>query len=201
MAKKTEDKKSEKIEREYVIPLREKVRPVPRYKKTPKAVKSIKEFLVRHMKIRDGDLNKIKIDSYLNEQLWMRGIKKPAHKIKVKVVKDGDIVRVYSADLPAKINFKKIREEKIEKEGKEAVEKKKTLTEKAKEAMQGKKEETPEQAEEEKAEEKEKEETSKLAQESMEKQNAKEMKHTTKTKTVNQKLAEKKGYNALSRGH
>jgi len=76
MAEKKVEKKKESIEREYVIPLREKCRNVARYKKTPKAVKTVKEFLVRHMKIRDGDLNKIKIDTYLNEQLWIRGIKK-----------------------------------------------------------------------------------------------------------------------------
>ena len=55
MAKKKEESKTEKIEREYIIPLREKIRPSPRYKKTPKAIKSIKEFLVRHMKIRLTD--------------------------------------------------------------------------------------------------------------------------------------------------
>jgi len=134
-----ESKKTGKIEREYVIPLREKCRPVPRYKKTPKAIKSIKEFLVRHMKIRDRDLKKIKIDSYLNEQIWMRGIKKPMHKVKVKVVKDGDFVRVYSADLPKRINFRKLREEKKEIEDKAMAEKQKTLLEKAKESFKGKK--------------------------------------------------------------
>ena len=58
-----EIKKSVKVEREYVIPLREKCRSSPSYKKTPKAVKTVREFLVKHMKIRDRDLNKIKIDS------------------------------------------------------------------------------------------------------------------------------------------
>ena len=53
--------KSDRIEREYVIPLRIKWKNVPRYKKTNKAIRTIKEFLVRHMKIRDRDLNKIKI--------------------------------------------------------------------------------------------------------------------------------------------
>ena len=51
-----------KIEREYVIPLREKCRVSPRYKKTPKAIRVIKEFIIRHMKVYDRDLNKIKID-------------------------------------------------------------------------------------------------------------------------------------------
>lgn len=75
MAKK--EIKTETIEREYIIPLREKGRSVPRYKKTPKAIKTVKEFLARHMKIRDRDLNKIKLDRFVNEALWYRGIKKP----------------------------------------------------------------------------------------------------------------------------
>ena len=104
--------KTEKVEREYVIPLREKVRVVPRYKKTNKAVKTVKEFLARHMKVRDRDLNKIKIDKYLNEVLWFRGIRKPPHKIKVKAVKEGDIIRAELADMPDALKFKKAREEK-----------------------------------------------------------------------------------------
>ena len=128
------EKKLEKLEREYVIPLREKCRPVPRYKKTNKAVKTIKEFLVRHMKIRDGDLKKIKIDKYLNEVIWSNGIKNPPHKIKVKAVKEGDIVIVTAVELPKKVQFKKAREEKREKTVKDFVEKKKTMMQKAQEA-------------------------------------------------------------------
>ena len=129
--------KIEKVEREYVIPLREKTRPVPRYKKTPKAVKTIKEFLVRHMKIRDRDLKKIKIDPFLNEILWFRGIKRPPHKIKVKVTKAGEIVNVQAVDLPKSIEFKKKRLGKRETTAQEIAEKKKSLMQKAKEQMQG----------------------------------------------------------------
>jgi len=202
MAKKDE-KKTEKLEREYIIPLREKCRPVPRYKKTPKAVKSIKEFLVRHMKVRDGDLKKIKIDPYLNEQLWMRGIKKPLHKVKVKAVKDGDIVRVYALVLPKKLEFKKSREEKKEVKEKAEAEKQKTLMEKAKESLQGKKDEPQkeEKTEEEKKEEAEKEKAAKAMNEGLEKEMAKSIKHSTKAKTGKAKIAEKKGQNATSRGH
>jgi large subunit ribosomal protein L31e len=125
------ERKSEKIEREYVIPLREKCRPVPRYKKTNKAIKSMREFLVRHMKIRDGDLKKIKIDKSLNEIVWGRGIKNPPHKIKVKAVKDGENVIVTAVDVPQKIKFKKLREEKREQKAKDFAENKKTMMQKA----------------------------------------------------------------------
>ncbi len=124
MAKKTETK-IEKLEREYIIPLRARGRAVACYKKTPKAIKTIKEFLVRHMKIRDKDLKKIKIDKYLNEQMWFRGIKKPPVKIKVKAVKEGDIVKVELVDYPDKLKFKKLREEKLSKAAEEVGKKKK----------------------------------------------------------------------------
>ncbi len=135
MAKKIETK-TEKIEREYVIPLRKKVKVVPRYKKTNKAVKTVKEFLARHMKIRDRDLKKIKIDKYLNEALWFRGIRKPPHKIKVKAVKEGEIVRAELSDMPEKLKFKKAREERKLREAKEMLEGKKSKMEKAKEVTE-----------------------------------------------------------------
>ncbi len=178
MAKKTETK-TEKVEREYIIPLREKGRPVPRYKKTPKAVKTVKEFLVRHMKIRDRDLKKIKIDRFVNEVLWFRGIKNPPHKIKVKAIKQGEIVRVELVDIPEKLKYKKAREDKIETRAKEALEKKKSMMEKAKETFQQKPTEGPVQTEEEKQEEKEKAKAGAEAGEKMKKAAAKTAKHQT----------------------
>ncbi len=202
MAEKKSEKKKETIEREYVIPLRDKCRNVARYKKTPKAVKTVKEFLVKHMKVRDGDLNKIRIDTYLNELLWARGIKKPLHKVKVKAVKEGEIVRVYAVDLSDKLKFKKAREEKGEVAAKAQAEKQKTLMEKAKESLQGKKEDdSSEKSEEEKKDEKEKEAASKLAQEQIDKEKAKEMKHTAKPKSSKDKKNAQVGYNQSSRGH
>ncbi|HLC78620.1 MAG TPA: 50S ribosomal protein L31e [Candidatus Nanoarchaeia archaeon] len=123
MAKKTET--IVKIEREYVIPLRPKFQKVPRYKRTAKAIKTIKEFIAKHMKIKDRNLKNVRLDSYLNETVWLRGIQNPPHKIKVKAIKEGEIVRVYAVDLPNNIKFKKIREEKIDSKAKDAVSKKK----------------------------------------------------------------------------
>jgi len=182
MAKKTEIK-TEKIEREYIIPLREKGRSVPRYKKTPKAVKTVKEFLVRHMKIRDRDLNKIKIDRFVNEVLWFRGIKNPPHKIKIKAIKQGDLVRVELVDIPEKLKYKKIREEKIETKAKETLEKRKSMMQKAKEGFQQKPAEQPTQTEEEKREEKEKAKAGAEASEKMKKTAAKAAKHQAGGKT------------------
>ena len=114
--KKAVDKKTSNVlEREYVIPLRARYQHVARYKKTPKAIKTVKEFLVKHMKIYDRDLNKIKIDKYLNEFLWARGIKNPPHKVKVKAIKNGETVKVELVEFSTKLKFKKARAEKAEK--------------------------------------------------------------------------------------
>lgn len=147
--------KTEVIEREYIIPLREKGRVVPIYKKTPKAIRTIKEFLVKHMKIRDRDLKRIKIDSYLNDAMWSRGIKNPPHKIKVKAIKEGEIVRVELVDFSDKLKFKKLRKEKIEEKGKEISESKKKAAEKEGEESEKVEQEKKELETEEKSEEKE----------------------------------------------
>ena len=132
--KQTENKN---IEREYTIPLRKKFEQKPIYKKAPAAVKAIKIFLIRHMKIRDKDLNRIKINKYLNEYLWFRGIKKPPAKVKIRAVKEeagteNEKVLVYLSELPEKLKFKQKREEKL---AKQAEEKTKESAKKAKEEV------------------------------------------------------------------
>ena len=173
------------MEREYVIPLRRNWNKVPRYKRANKAIGTIKEFLVRHMKIRDGDLNKVKIDRYLNEFVWFRGIRKPPARIKVKARKEGDIVKVELFELPKELGFKKTKLEKRDKKASEVVSKKKAEEEKAPE----KAEETAEEKEQQK---KEADEETRLSEaeskkasvveagKEMEKVAAKTMKHQTK---------------------
>ncbi len=117
MADKKTKTKEEKLEREYTIPLRRQWSKTQSYKRVPKSIKAIKEFLVRHMKIYDRDLKKVKINQFLNEELWFRGIKNPPSKIKVKATKeknkDGEeIVNVELFELPKELKFKKARQEK-----------------------------------------------------------------------------------------
>jgi len=165
-------------EKEFVIPLREKCRSVARYKKTNKAVKTVKEFIVRHMKIRDRDLRKVKLDSYLNEALWGRGIKNPPHKIKVKAHMDAGNAIVELADMPKKLKDKKARQEKMLKAAEEAGKKKKAS--KAAAAKPAKPEEKPGESEEKKEEEKEKKAAGAEETAGIEKAAAKKMKHTAK---------------------
>ena len=157
-----EEPKTDKIEREYIINIRREIKKAPIYKRAPKAIRTIKEFLARHMKIRDRDLSKIKLDRYLNEFLWARGIRNPKTRIKVKAIKEGDIVTAELSELPNELKFKKLREEKREKEGAEAGKKKKKEThpgeaelkeKKAEEKVEGAKPEEEKKVEEEKKEE------------------------------------------------
>ena len=181
-----EIKTDTKFEREYIIPLRNKWKRVPRYKRANKAIKAIKEFLVRHMKIRDGDLNKVKVDKYLNEEIWFRGIKKPPARIKVKAIKEGDIVKVELSEMPEKLKFKKLREEKREQKAMEILEGKKKTLDKLKEQTQKREEKSEEEAkesEEKKEEAKEKKAAVVESTQKMEKDIAKKTKHEVGGKT------------------
>jgi large subunit ribosomal protein L31e len=181
MAKK-EKTKVEKIAREYIIPLREKSRVVPRYKKTPKAIKTIKEFIARHMKVENRDLNKVKIDKDLNQFMWARGIRKHPHKIKVKVTKEGENIKVELVDYPNNLKFKKLREEKRGKEALESIDKNKSMMQRAKETLQKPKDEGEDKDKDgldDKKEASEKEKTSAEATQKFEKTESKKAKHQT----------------------
>lgn len=152
----------------YVIPLRREFLKAPRYKRAKKTLKVIKKFLIRHLKIRDKDEKKIKIDAIVNEAIWCRGIKHPPQKITVKVKKQDDEFVVTFVSLPSKFKEEekrlKKKQEKLEKirAEKERVKKKKKAEEEAKKAEQEKKEKEKEKTEEEKKEEQEEKEKDKL---------------------------------------
>ncbi len=79
-------------ERFYTIPLR-KAWIYPRKKRSPKATRIVKNFVLKHMKVRteaegEEEPEKLVIDNEVNEKIWSRGIEKPPRKIKVRVVKD-----------------------------------------------------------------------------------------------------------------
>ncbi len=69
----------------YTIPL--DTDGYPRWKKSNLAVKIIRQYLSRHMKV---DEDKVKINGTLNEAVWAHGIRKPPRKIRVKAVKTED---------------------------------------------------------------------------------------------------------------
>src|SRR4030042_6136127 len=97
------------LEREYLVPLRKGWLKVPKYKRANKAVKTLKEFIARHMKFYDRDLRKVKVDELVNNEIRSRGMYKPLAKIKIKAKKyDDGIVRVELVNLPIHIKFAKL---------------------------------------------------------------------------------------------
>jgi len=106
---------AEEIERIYIIPLKNKG--LKSSKAAPTAVKRVKKYLTKHMKVETKD---IWIDDSLNNALWSHGKYKTAGKIRVKAVKfDDGVVEAYLPEL----EFKKSRREllKEEKEKKEPI--------------------------------------------------------------------------------
>lgn len=112
-----------KMEREYVIPLRRAWRNVPQYERTGKAIKAIKIFVAKHMKVEDRDVKNVKLDVYFNNEIWFRGRANPPSKIKVKVKKDGDIVHVTFAEVPKYVQILKKKNTKFHKAADKPVEK------------------------------------------------------------------------------
>jgi len=145
-----EDKKT--LEREYIIPLRKEWLKIAKHKRAKRAVRAVREFLSRHMK---AEMKDIKIERWLNNELWRKGITKPAAKVKVKAVKDENgIVRAELFELPEfakKIEAKlKAKEEKSKKETKKeerAKEEEKKVEETAKEEVKETVEEKEKEAE------------------------------------------------------
>ncbi len=139
------------LEREYIINLRNRLLYTPRYRRTPKAIKELKMFVARHMKVYGRDLRKILLDRYLNEEIWFRGIQKPVLKLKIRAKKfDSGIVRVELVELPANLKFKKLRDEKA-KERVSKVKEAKKPEEKTEEAEKETQEEKKVEVEKEKA--------------------------------------------------
>jgi large subunit ribosomal protein L31e len=106
---------AEEVERIFIIPL--KKTGVKSSRSAPTAVRRVKNYLTRHMKVEP---KKIWIDDSLNNALWSHGKYKMASKIRVKAVKFEDgVVEAYLPEL----EFKKSRREllKEEKEKKEPI--------------------------------------------------------------------------------
>lgn len=157
------------LERTYTIPLREACMKVPIYKRARKGVVTIKEFIARHMKVTNRDVNKVKLDVYLNNEIWYRGPKNAPAKVTVKATKKGDLVHVTFVEMPAHVKFAHAKHSKMHKKA---------------EKKESKQEEKKEQTAEEKKAEEEKEKSAALVKEQQIEQQTKAAKHTTKAKTL-----------------
>lgn len=77
---------ADEIERIMVIPLRA-TKQAPRTRRAKRAVKEVRETVMRHMRVSEGN---VWIDTSVNEKLWENGMRNPPSKITVKAVKFED---------------------------------------------------------------------------------------------------------------
>jgi large subunit ribosomal protein L31e len=90
-------------EKFYTIPLG-KAWISPRKKRAPKAVRIIRGFVEKHMKIRteaegEEEAEFLVISNEVNEKIWSRGIEKPPRKIRVRAAKDKEgVITVHLAE-------------------------------------------------------------------------------------------------------
>ena len=160
------------VEREYNVPLREVWRKKTSYKRTRKAVMELKAFIAKHMKVPGHDIEKVKLDVYLNNEMWSRGSSKPPAFIKVKARKDGELVHVTLAKAPEYVVFAKSKHMRRHVKS----DKKEVKSEK-------KEEKSEEKTVEDKKVESEKEQSVAVANEKLAEQQAKAQKHTSTIKT------------------
>ena len=180
------------LERIYVIPLQKIKHYTSASRLAPRAIKEIKRFLVRHMKVEEND---IWIDNSVNENIWSRSKYKIPNRVRVRAIKFDD--GVVEVSLP-ELELKESRREEIKavKETKKPILKK----EEEKPAEEGEEEKEKEIKEEEKTEdkgkgetkeEKKKEEETAVEEEKRDKQESEskieKVKEKNKEKSVEQK--------------
>lgn len=82
-------------ERFYTIPLQRAWIKPPK-KRAPKAIRIMKAFIQRHMKVGEvaieeeegEEAGRIIISNEVNEKIWSRGIEKPPRKLRIRAAKD-----------------------------------------------------------------------------------------------------------------
>jgi len=78
-------------ERVYTIPLSRAWISPPK-KRAPRAIRIIKGFITKHMKIKteatEEEAERLVISNEVNEKIWSSGIKNPPRNIRVRAVKD-----------------------------------------------------------------------------------------------------------------
>ncbi|NWF87269.1 60S ribosomal protein L31 [Candidatus Bathyarchaeota archaeon] len=92
-------------ERIYTIPL-SKAWIVPPKKRAPKAIRIIRSFVTKHMKLearKEGEEEetpkRLFISNEVNERVWKRGIEKPCRNIRIRAARDKEgNVTVYLAE-------------------------------------------------------------------------------------------------------
>ena len=69
---------------ELIVPLR-KAWNITRYKRSPRAIKIIRNEVIRHLKVKEDE--EIWIDQAVNEAIWKNGIENPPRKIRLEITR------------------------------------------------------------------------------------------------------------------
>ena len=69
---------------ELVVPLR-KAWNMTRFKRSPRAIKIIRNEVIRHLKVKEDE--EIWIDQAVNEAIWKNGIENPPRKIRLQITR------------------------------------------------------------------------------------------------------------------
>jgi len=93
------------MERTYTIPLRKGWLKASKYRRAKKAVNTLREFLVKHMKSED-----VRLMPELNLEIWKHGMRNPPSRVKVNVSKDDK--GVVKAQLFGEPMVQEVKEEK-----------------------------------------------------------------------------------------
>lgn len=93
--KKKKDEEEIVEEKTYTVPLAKALIMPPR-KRSPRAMRILRAYVVKHMKIptraeeEDEEPPTLTITNEVNEYVWGKGIEKPPRKIRVRATKDSD---------------------------------------------------------------------------------------------------------------
>ncbi len=103
-AKKKEKEEDIVEEKVYTVPLG-RAWISTRRKRAPRAMRLLKGFIQRHMKIKiepeeaEVEAERLVVSNEVNEKIWSRGIEKPPRKIRIRAVKDKEgVITVYLAE-------------------------------------------------------------------------------------------------------
>jgi large subunit ribosomal protein L31e len=81
----------------------------PQHRRTDRVLNMIKEFAMKHMKTE-----KVKIEQDLNRLVWIRGKTNPPRSVRVRMIKEEDVVTVSSYSEPKNIEGREEEQTAVE---------------------------------------------------------------------------------------
>jgi len=104
-------------EKIFTINIRKRIIGVPRWKRSLRAIRVVKDYLKKHMKS-----DNVKIGKMMNDTIWERSMQKPPAKIRIKAIKTDE--GVVKAELLGYVFPEELTQKKEEKKEKPKEEKK-----------------------------------------------------------------------------